>query len=234
MTLTAASAQAHQPTPGGTSGEPNAAGEGASSGPAVRGMAPGAAAKPDTSALPELDVLGLADRLPAEERARPLQIREHLQSVEYWNQEEFAFDLLPGLAELGLGRLQVDGTSRLFKGLVYAEVTRADVSLSALVGIHNELIVGMIHELGSDAQRQEWLPRLERFEAIGAFALTEPERGRAGPPRAGASRLGHRRGTGDHGRAGWRGVGHHRGQTVDRSRDHCRCSAGVGAGHGRW
>lgn len=183
MTLTAASAQAKHPTPGGSSGEPNGQGERPSSGTAVRGMAPGTAATPDTSALPQLDVLGLADRLPAEERERLLQIREHLQSVvrpqviEYWNEEEFAFDLLPGLAELGLGRLQVDGTSRLFKGLVYAEVTRADVSLSALVGIHNELIVGMIHELGSEAQKEQWLPRLERFEAIGAFALTEPEHG---------------------------------------------------------
>lgn len=159
-------------------------GEGTSSGPQVRGMASGSApGRPGATALPEVDLLGLADRLPEPERARLERIREHLQSVvrpqvvEYWNQEEFAFDLLPGLAELGLGRLQLDGSSRLFTGLVHAELARADVSLSALVGIHNELIVGMIHELGSPEQKAQWLPRLEQFQAIGAFALTEPEHG---------------------------------------------------------
>jgi glutaryl-CoA dehydrogenase len=73
--------------------------------------------------------------------------------------------------------MQTDGTSKLFKGLMYAEVARADVSLSALVGIHNELIVGMISDLGSDEQKRRWLPGLTAFTQLGAFALTEPEHG---------------------------------------------------------
>src|SRR5699024_1498210 len=36
---------------------------------------------------------------------------------------------------------------------------------------------GMIHQLGSDAQRDEWLDRLRNFKAIGAFAMTEPDHG---------------------------------------------------------
>ena len=44
------------------------------------------------------------------------------------------------------------------------EVARADVSLSALVGIHNELIVGMIDQLGSEEQKQRWLPGLASGE----------------------------------------------------------------------
>jgi glutaryl-CoA dehydrogenase len=98
-------------------------------------------------------------------------------SIDYWNREEFPADLLPGLADLGLARLQTDGTSHLFKGLMYTEVARADVSLSVLVGIHNELILGMIAALGSEAQQRRWLPPLEAFTALGAFALTEPEHG---------------------------------------------------------
>lgn len=81
------------------------------------------------------------------------------------------------MAEVGLARLETSGTSWLFRGLVYAEVTRVDVSLSALVGIHNELVLGMINILGSDEQKAEMLSKLESFELTGAFAPTEPDHG---------------------------------------------------------
>ena len=45
---------------------------------------------------------------------------------------------------------------------MYVEVARADVSLSALVGIHNELIVGMIDELGSEEQKAAVAARADR------------------------------------------------------------------------
>ncbi|MFF1829251.1 acyl-CoA dehydrogenase family protein [Paenarthrobacter sp. NPDC058040] len=132
---------------------------------------------------PEADLMYVVDLLPAGERARYVEVREFLQSqvraasIDYWNREEFPFGLLADMAKFGLGRLQTDGSSKLFKGLMYTEIARADVSLSALVGIHNELIVGMIHELGSPEQKQRWLPGLETFTQLGAFALTEPEHG---------------------------------------------------------
>ncbi|MET3370894.1 UNVERIFIED_CONTAM: glutaryl-CoA dehydrogenase [Jeotgalibacillus campisalis] len=132
---------------------------------------------------PEADLMHVIDLLPAGERVRYLEIREFLQtrirsaSIDYWNREEFPFGLLADMAKFGLGGLQTDGSSKLFKGLMYTEVARADVSLSALVGIHNELIVGMIDELGSPEQKRKWLPGLEAFTQLGAFALTEPDHG---------------------------------------------------------
>jgi glutaryl-CoA dehydrogenase len=143
----------------------------------------GAASERALPPYPEADLMHVIDLLPPEERARYLEIREFLQtriraaSIEYWNREEFPFGLLADMAKLGLGGLQTDGSSKLFKGLMYTEIARADVSLSALVGIHNELIVGMIHELGSDEQKRKWLPGLEAFTQLGAFALTEPDHG---------------------------------------------------------
>ncbi|WP_307025087.1 acyl-CoA dehydrogenase family protein [Arthrobacter globiformis] len=131
----------------------------------------------------DADLMYVADLLAPVERTRYLEIRDFLQSrvraqsIEYWNREEFPFGLLAELGKHGLGGLQTDGTSTLFKGLMYVEVARADVSLSALVGIHNELIVGMIDALGSDEQKQRWLPGLTAFTQLGAFALTEPEHG---------------------------------------------------------
>ena len=125
----------------------------------------------------------IVDLLPGHEKDRYLVIREFLQasvrqaSIDYWNREEFPFGLLAEMGKHGLGGLQTDGSSKLFKGLMYVEVARADVSLSALVGIHNELIVGMIHELGSPEQKERWLPGLASFAQLGAFALTEPDHG---------------------------------------------------------
>ncbi|MET4591033.1 glutaryl-CoA dehydrogenase [Arthrobacter sp. 754] len=140
-------------------------------------------ANPEGLPFPDADLMYVVDLLPASERERYLDIRAFLQasvrqaSIEYWNREEFPFGLVKELGRLGLGCLQTDGSSKLFKGLMYTEVARADVSLSALVGIHNELIVGMINELGSEEQKVRWLPGLADFSRLGAFALTEPDHG---------------------------------------------------------
>lgn len=141
--------------------------------------APGAGALP----FPDADLMYIVDLLPPAERDRYFSIRRFLQSsvrqpsIEYWNREEFPLGLLADMGKHGLGALQLDGSSTLFKGLMYVELARADVSLSALAGIHNELILGMISQLGSEEQRARWLPGLKTFRHLGAFALTEPDHG---------------------------------------------------------
>lgn len=143
-------------------------------GPEGRGEAP---------PFPDADLMYVVDLLATPERERYLRVREFLQdhvrkqSIPYWNREEFPFRLLAEMGGHGLGALQVDGSSVLLKGLMYVELARADVSLSALTGIHNELIVGTIKELGSEEQKLRWLPGLEAFTSLGAFALTEPDHG---------------------------------------------------------
>jgi glutaryl-CoA dehydrogenase len=133
--------------------------------------------------FPDADLMYIVDLLAPPERDRYLGIRGFLQSsvrqpsIGYWNREEFPFGLLADMGKHGLGALQLDGSSMLFKGLMYVELARADVSLSALAGIHNELILGMISELGSEEQKARWLPGLKSFASLGAFALTEPDHG---------------------------------------------------------
>ncbi|MCT1880080.1 MULTISPECIES: acyl-CoA dehydrogenase family protein [Kocuria] len=142
-----------------------------------------AASPQRATALPSPDLLHLEHQLGSEERERLHAITEHLQSevrhqsVEWWNREELARDLLPALADLGLGRLAESGGSRLFQNLVHAQIARADLSLSALLGIHNELIVGTLEAFGSEKQKQTWLPGLKELRQLGAFCLTEPEHG---------------------------------------------------------
>ncbi|MFD5823491.1 acyl-CoA dehydrogenase family protein [Nesterenkonia xinjiangensis] len=132
---------------------------------------------------PDGDLLEVRRRLPAEEEERLQEIEAYAQanlrapSIDAWNEERFLTQALPAMADLGLAGLEVDGSSRLFKGLAHAAVAQADVSMSAVMGIHNELIVGLIHAFGSAAQRDTWLARLTRFETLGAFCLTEPDHG---------------------------------------------------------
>ena len=57
------------------------------------------------------------------------------------------------------------------------EINRGDGSLGAFLAIQSGLVMKAIHLLGSEEQRQRWLPRLARLDAFGAFALTEPLHG---------------------------------------------------------
>lgn len=129
------------------------------------------------------DLLNLARHLSAEEQHRLQRIEDYVQenirhqSIEPWNQEELPLDMLHGLGELGLGEVFLDGSSQLFQGLAHISLAQADVSLSAVVGIHNELIVGTIESLGSAEQKEHWLPGLRRLRTLGAFCLTEPDHG---------------------------------------------------------
>lgn len=131
----------------------------------------------------DADFLQIWNLLPSGERAKLKEIRDLLQAEirpvvqGAWEREEFPTRLLPILASHGLGELEMSGTSELFQGLVYSEVARADVSLCTLIGIHNELILGLIDALGSEEQKARWLPSLRGFRTLGAFALTEAEHG---------------------------------------------------------
>ncbi len=62
-------------------------------------------------------------------------------------------------------------------GLVHMELHRGDGSLGTFLGVQAGLAMKSIAMLGSEEQKQQWLPAMARLEKIGAFALTEPEHG---------------------------------------------------------
>src|SRR5438128_9331282 len=62
-------------------------------------------------------------------------------------------------------------------GLVAAELARADGSIGTFNGVHSFLAMQSIAMLGSEEQRERWLPSMARLETIGAFGLTEPRHG---------------------------------------------------------
>ena len=100
----------------------------------------------------------------------------------YWERGEFPFELVPKLAELNIvGDTMVGyGTtpmSAVGAGLLAYELSRVDGSIATFFAVHVGLAMQSIYLLGSEEQRQRWLPPMARLEKIGAFALTEPEHG---------------------------------------------------------
>ena len=57
------------------------------------------------------------------------------------------------------------------------ELHRGDGSLGTFLGVQSGLAMKSIALLGSEEQKERWLPAMARLDAIGAFALTEPEHG---------------------------------------------------------
>jgi alkylation response protein AidB-like acyl-CoA dehydrogenase len=62
-------------------------------------------------------------------------------------------------------------------GLIVEEVGRADSSARTVVSVQTSLVCGSIERWGTEDQKREWLPRLCSGEALGCFALTEPDTG---------------------------------------------------------
>ncbi|WP_235453395.1 acyl-CoA dehydrogenase family protein [Streptomyces olivochromogenes] len=100
----------------------------------------------------------------------------------YWERAEFPHVLVPGLARLGINGFQIRGNgcpgmSNVTAGMVILELARGDLSISTFCGVHSALAMMSIALLGSEEQKQRFLPPMARLEKIGAFGLTEPAHG---------------------------------------------------------
>jgi butyryl-CoA dehydrogenase len=62
-------------------------------------------------------------------------------------------------------------------GLIVEQVGRADSSARTVVSVQTSLVAGSIERWGTEEQKREWLPKLCSGEALGCFALTEPDTG---------------------------------------------------------
>jgi glutaryl-CoA dehydrogenase len=101
---------------------------------------------------------------------------------DYWERAEMAWPLIRRLPELGIVGETIKGygaaeMSQMACGLVHMELHRGDGSLGTFLGVHAGLAMQSIAMCGSEEQKARWLPRMSTMEAIGAFALTEPDHG---------------------------------------------------------
>ncbi len=144
----------------------------------------------------------------------------------YWERAEMPWPLIRRLGELGIVGEDIHGygcpgLDPIALGLVHMELNRGDGSLGTFLGVQAGLAMKSIAMLGSEEQKQRWLPAMARLEQLGAFALTEPNHGSDSVALETSARR-----VGDsyvlNGAKRWIGCGQHR-----------RCRRGVGARRGR-
>ncbi len=100
-----------------------------------------------------------------------------------WDEEKiFPVETLRQAAELGFAAIYTrddvggSGLGRLDAALIFEELSAACPSTAAYLSIHN-MVCWMIDSFGSEAQRQQWLPRLCPMELFSSYCLTEPGAG---------------------------------------------------------
>ncbi|MBT0606914.1 acyl-CoA dehydrogenase family protein [Aequorivita echinoideorum] len=134
------------------------------------------------------DFYDLSLKLSPEQRELQIKVRNFMEEEirpianKYWNKAEFPFEIIPKMAELDICGISYEGIGKyeqpfLMEGIIAMELARVDVSISTFFGVHSGLAMGSIYLCGSEEQKQEWLPKMQRMELIGAFGLTEPEVG---------------------------------------------------------
>ncbi|KVD27806.1 acyl-CoA dehydrogenase [Burkholderia ubonensis] len=69
------------------------------------------------------------------------------------------------------------GLNYVSYGLVAREVERVDSGYRSMMSVQSSLVMVPIYEFGSDAQKEQYLPKLATGEWIGCFGLTEPNHG---------------------------------------------------------
>ena len=134
------------------------------------------------------DYYHLDDLLTDEQRALRARVRAFMDSEVtpiingYWERAEFPHALIPKLAGLNIAGFNIrgygcPGMDTVTMGLTVMELARGDLSLATFMGVQSALAMMSIALLGSEDQKQRFLPAMARLEKIGAFGLTEPYHG---------------------------------------------------------
>lgn len=136
------------------------------------------------------DPLGLDDLLEPEDLAVRSTVRAWAADrvvpyvAEWYERGELPGirDLARELGEIGALGMSLDGygcagASAVQYGLACLELEAADSGIRSLVSVQGSLAMYAVHRFGSEAQKQQWLPRMASGEVIGCFGLTEPDHG---------------------------------------------------------
>jgi alkylation response protein AidB-like acyl-CoA dehydrogenase len=112
--------------------------------------------------------------------ARDIAAREIAPHIAQWDREHrFPRELVTKLNDAGLMGIIVPeryggaGADYVSYALAIEELARVDAGTAVTVSVH-AMIASAIARLGSDAQKERYLPQLAASDAIAGFALTEP------------------------------------------------------------
>jgi len=135
------------------------------------------------------DPLLLEEQLSGDERMVRDTARNYAQDklmprvVSANRQERFDREIMNELGALGMlgatlpAKYGCSEVNYVSYGLMAREVERIDSGYRSAMSVQSSLVMHPIHEYGSEAQREKYLPKLATGEWVGCFGLTEPDHG---------------------------------------------------------
>lgn len=134
------------------------------------------------------DLFDLEAELSAEERTigdttrRFVRDRVLPEVARWFEQAVFPAKMASELGELGVLGMHLDGygcagASATAYGLACLELEAGDSGLRSFASVQGSLVMYALWRYGSAAHKDRWLPPLAAGQAIGCFALTEPDHG---------------------------------------------------------
>src|SRR4051794_22369953 len=96
-----------------------------------------------------------------------------------YREGRFPNELIAEMAHLGFFGANLDGygcagMNNVEYGLIMQELERGDSGLRSFASVQGALVMYPIFTFGSEAQKQNWLPKLQAGQTVGCFGLTEP------------------------------------------------------------
>jgi glutaryl-CoA dehydrogenase len=134
------------------------------------------------------DPLLLEDELSSEEKMVRDSARAYAQDKlmprvqSAFRTERFDREIMNEMGALGFLGATISGygcagANYVCYGLVARELERVDSGYRSSLSVQSSLVMGPIHDFGTEEQKQKFLPKLAAGETIGCFGLTEPDHG---------------------------------------------------------
>jgi alkylation response protein AidB-like acyl-CoA dehydrogenase len=124
------------------------------------------------------------EQLQLRKEVREFAEAEIAPHVMEWDEGQiFPLEVIRKLGKLGyLGSIFPEslggsGLGYIEYSILIEELSRVDGSIGIIVAAHTSLCANHIYKMGSNEQRERYLPKLASGEWIGCWSLTEPEAG---------------------------------------------------------
>ena len=136
-----------------------------------------------------VDYFNMESLLSAEERlvrdtVRDFVSKEVVPIIEkHFREGTFPIHLARKMGELGFlgptlpSKYGCAEMNNISYGLIMQELERGDSSIRSFASVQSGLVMYPIFTFGTEEQKDRWLPKLARGEAVGCFGLTEPDFG---------------------------------------------------------
>jgi glutaryl-CoA dehydrogenase len=134
------------------------------------------------------DPLLLDDELSSDERMVRDSARAYAQDKlmprvkSAFREERFDREIMNEMGALGFLGSTISGygcagVNYVCYGLVARELERVDSGYRSTLSVQSSLVMGPIHDFGTEEQKKKYLAKLATGELIGCFGLTEPDHG---------------------------------------------------------